>query len=130
MYSVWIKYNINPSKREYRCIFYPPLSLVSHYILLIFPIVLLSPHVSTLPASSAPEWLHAVPSWLHLRRPTTSDFVTRRSSSAPVFQHNTQASGHIDSSCQAPTFGNYDAYASAPLQLHKMLTKPVLQPSG
>ena len=48
-----------------------------------------SAHVSTLPASSAPERLHAVPSWPHLRRPTTSEFVTRRSSSAPVFQHNT-----------------------------------------
>ena len=72
-----------------------------------------SPHVSTLPASSAPERLHAVPSLLHLRRPTTSKFVTRESSSAPVSQHNTQASGSIDSSYQAPTFGNYDAYASA-----------------
>ncbi|XP_068750831.1 uncharacterized protein [Montipora capricornis] len=47
------------------------------------------------------------------RRPTTSEFVTKRSTSPPVFQHNTQASGPIDSSCQAPTFGNYDSYASA-----------------
>ena len=45
---------------------------------------------------------------------TTSEFVTRQSSSAPVFPHNTQAPGSIDSSWQAPTFVNYHAYVPAP----------------
>jgi len=74
-----------------------------------------SPHFSILPVSHTPERLHAVPSLLHLRHPPTSKFITRQCSSASVFQHNAQVSCPIDSSCQAPTFGNSDAYPSAPL---------------
>ena len=73
-----------------------------------------STHVSTLPESSAPERPHAIPSLCHLRRPATSEFITRQSSSAPVFLHNTQASGPIDSRFQAPNFSNRDTYASTP----------------